>query len=145
MTATHTSLPELQTAIYAKLVPGGTLYSGLASLGVVGVFDAGGVPENTAFPYITLFAAAREGPDNVFGTRGYDAVPPLDIWSIYQGFSECYSILNVLNNLIDQQPLTLSTHKHVYTLYQTARQLYDPHDERIRRLNVSYSTFTQES
>jgi len=145
MTATHTSLPELQTAFYAKLVPGGLLYSGLASMGVVGVFDAGGVPENTAFPYVTLFANSRERPDNVFGIRGYDATIPLDIWSIYQGFDECYNILNVINNLLDQQILSLNTHKHVYTLYQTARQLFDPRDERIRRLNASYNTFTQEA
>lgn len=144
MTATHTSLPELQTAFYGVLVPSGSLYSGLASLGVTGVFDAGGVPENTLFPYITLFADSREGPDNVFGTRGYNATIQVDIWSIYQGWNECYNILNVVSNLLDQQILSLSTHHHVYTLYQMGHPMFDPADERIRHLSVSYKTFTQE-
>jgi len=145
MTATRTSLSELQTAFYAKLMPIGSLQSDLATLGVTGVFDFGYLPENQAFPYITLFSGAGERPDNVFGTRGYASTIQVDIWSIYGGYKECYSILNVINTLFDQQHLSLATHAHVYTLYSLGRPLSDPGDERIRRFMCQYTTFTQEA
>ena len=145
MTATRTSLPELQTAFYAKLMPSGSLQSDLAALGVTGVFDFGYEPANQAFPYITLFSGSGERPDNVFGTRGYASTIQVDIWSFYGGYKECYDILNVINNLFDQQHLALATHAHVYTLYSLGQPLGDPGDERIRRFMVQYTTFTQET
>ena len=145
MTATRTSLPELQTAFYAKLMPSNVLQSDLAALGVTGVFDFGYEPPNQAFPYITLFSGSGERPDNVFGTRGYASTIQVDIWSIYGGYKECYDILNIVNNLFDQQHLALATHAHVYTLYSLGQPLSDPGDERIRRFMVQYTTFTQEA
>jgi hypothetical protein len=147
MTATRTSLPELQTAFFARLVPGpnGAIQTDLANLGVTGVFDFGMQPENQAFPYITLFSGSPERPDNAFGTRGYVATAQIDIWSIYAGYQECYSILNILNDLFDQQLLSLATHHHVYTLYNFGRPLGEPKDERIRRFMCQYNTFTQET
>ena len=145
MTATRTSLPELQTAFFAKMMPSGSLQTDLANLGITGVFDFGQQPENQAFPYITLFSGSSERPKNAFGTRGYVATIQVDIWSIYAGYKECYAILNILNSLFDQQPLLLATHHHVYTLYSLGRPLGEPGDERIRRLMIQYDTFTQET
>lgn len=145
MTATRTSLPELQTAFYAKLMPGGVLQSDLTTLGVTGVFDFGYQPENQPFPYITLFSGSGERPDNVFGTRGYSSIVQVDIWSIYGGYKECYSILNIVNTLFDQQHLSLATHAHVFTQYYLGQPLSDPGDERIRRFMCQYATFTQET
>jgi hypothetical protein len=145
MTATRTSLPELQTAFYAKMMPSGSLQSDLANLGITGIFDFGEQPENQTFPYITIFAGSSERPMNAFGTRGYVSTIQVDIWSIYAGYKECYEILNVLNSLFDQQILSLATHHHVYTLYNLGQPLSDPGDERIRRFMCQYSTFTQET
>ncbi len=138
MTSTQTSLPELQTAMYTKLT-GDTTFMAL----VTGVFDYGAVPQNQPYPFVSI-GNGTEGPNNAFGTRGYDAIIQLDIWDNSNGFKTCYGILARMNTLLDQQSLTLATQKHVYTLYDFSTTLNDPGLNTIRHIPVKYKTFTQE-
>lgn len=140
--STQTSLAEIPAAIYAKLVPGGVLDSTLAGLGVTGVFDFRAVPENQAFDYITL-GDASEMPDNTFGRRGYDSKILLHIWSRAIGSKTANSILARLNTLLDQQPLSLATQSHVYTMYDWSNRIADP-DGLTLHVPVRYKIFTQE-
>lgn len=138
MTSVQTSLPELQAAMYTKLT-GDALFMSL----VTGVFDYGAVPQNQAYPFVSI-GDGTEGPNNAFGTRGYDATIQLDIWDNSNGFKTCYGILARMNTLLDQQSLTLATQKHVYTLYDFSHALNDPGLNNIRHIPVRYKTFTQE-
>lgn len=140
--STQTSLSEVQAAIYAILVPSGTLDATLAALGVTGVFDFRAVPENQAFDYITL-GDATEMPDNAFARRGYDSKILLHIWSRQLGVKTADSILARLNALLDQKPLTLATQSHVYTMYDWSHHIADP-DGLTLHVPVRYKIFTQE-
>ncbi len=142
MTASQTSLLELQTAITAKLT-GDTALMAI----VTGVFDFGAVPdepdEKPAFPYITI-GNALELSDDAFSTPGYDTTQQLDIWTNQGGFWQCFQIFNIMQGLLNHKPLTLATLHHVYTEYARSEPLRDPDDKTIRRLNVQYDTFSQE-
>jgi hypothetical protein len=138
MTSTQTSLLELETAIVTKLLADSTLMAI-----VTGVFDFGSVPTNQPFPYIVT-GEDTEGPDNAFGTRGYDASLTLHIWDNLPGFKRCKQILARMNTLLDQQSLSLATLKHVYTLYDFSTTINDPGLDDIRHMPVRYKTFTQE-
>lgn len=138
MTSTQTSLQELQQAMYSKLT-GDTTLMAL----VTGVFDYGAVPQNQAYPFVSI-GNGTETPDNAFGTRGYDATIQLDIWDSSNGFKACYAILARMNTLLDQQALTLATQHHVYTLYDFSTTLNDPGLNNIKHVPVRYKTFTQE-
>lgn len=138
MTSTQTSLLELETAIQTKLLADSTLMAI-----VTGIFDEGAVPTNQAYPYIVL-GDDTEAPMNAFGTRGYDATLTLHIWDNLPGFKRCKQILANMNRILDQQPLTLATQKHVYTLYNFSQTLNDPGLDDIRHMPVRYITFTQE-
>ena len=137
--STQTALSEVQTAIYSKLTGDGTLMAQ-----VTGVFDSGAVPENQAFPYITL-GDTTEAPDNAFGTRGYDDTLTLHIWSDALGFKECHIILARMNTLLDQQTLTLISHHHVGTWYEFSETLNDPGVDGIKHIPVRYRIETQET
>ncbi len=144
--STQTSLPEIQTAAYAKLTGDATLMALLAAplLGTYAVFDFGAVPENQPFPYLTL-GNSREKPQNTFGRRGYINTFTVDIWdSQFGGFLKSQQILARMNFLLDQKPLTLGTQTFVYCMYQGAMHLNDPGEQKILHTPVDYEYFTQE-
>lgn len=108
-----------------------------------GVWDFGAVPTDNPFPYISV-DMGHELPDNAFGTRGYAARPIVNMYSRYQGMTECYTIYNALNGLFDQAPLTLATQKFVYLLLDDAFPFNAQGLDSIKRLAVRYKTLTQE-
>lgn len=138
MAVIRTSLPELEQAILATLKASTPLVA-LVTL----IADAGAVPVNQTFPYIDV-NMGHETPKNAFGNRGYEARPTLNIYSNYRGYTECYTILNLMNGLLDQANLTLANHHLVYFLYDDAFPLNAPGLDNIRQLSVRYKTFTQE-
>ncbi len=138
----QTATSEIQTAIYAKLAPSGTLDATLASLGVTGIFDARAVPENQAFDYITL-GNTIEKPNNTLGRRGYDNAFMMHIWSRQIGMKPAQMILNRMNQLIDQQKLTLATQGHVSTMYDMSQFLDDP-DGLTLHVPVRYMLYSEE-
>ena len=146
MSSTHTSLGEVDTAVYNRLTSDATLIAMLATplLGDFAVFDFSAVPASQPTPYITL-ADAGEKPQNAFGTRGYLSSYKLHIWDAqYGGFQKSQQILARMNDLLDQQPMTLATQKSVYFLYQQALRMEDPGEKKLLHTSVEYESFTQE-
>ena len=141
--STQTSTGEVQAAVDSKFVPSGTLDTGLAALGVTGVFDFGAVPANQPLPYITI-GEFTESPQNAFARRGYLTRHLMHIWDNALGFKRSQAIMARMNTLIDQQPLTLASQSLVYLLYQQAHNMNDPGVDNIRHTVVEYETFSQE-
>lgn len=139
--ASQTSLLEVQKAIYARLTDDPDLMEI-----ITGVFDFGALDiteDMPDFPYITI-GNAQEFSKDGFSTPGYETTQQLDIWTNYGGFEQCYIIFNIMQRLLNNQPLDLETLRHVYTNYTRSEPLFDPDDKTIRRLNAQYDTFAQE-
>lgn len=139
----QTSIIQVQQAIYTRLAPSDIPETELASLGVVGVYDKRAVPQNAAFPYVTV-GDAYELPDNTLGRKGYRTAHTIHIWSRERGTEEAASIADRLNQLLDQQPLTLASHAHVYTMYDRSFYLDDP-DGLTLHVAVRYYIKTEEA
>lgn len=138
----HTALSEIQQAIYDALVPGGTLDATLAGLGVTGVFDLQGIPENQSFDYITI-GNALEIPWNTLGLRGYQLTYTIDIWTRQRGTKNVDAMVARINDLLDQQHLMLPTQSHVGTLYDRAQHVLQP-DGLTLHVPLRYIIYTQE-
>lgn len=138
----QTATSEIQTAIGNLLVPSGTLDATLANLGVTGVFDIRSVPEDQAFDYITI-GDTQETPNNTLGRRGYNNTFIAHIWSRALGTKNAQAMLARLNQLIDQQHLTLATQGHVYTMYDWSQFLPEP-DGLTLHVPVRYKIYTEE-
>jgi hypothetical protein len=133
----------VDAAIYAKLVPGGTLDATLASLGVTGVFDIRAVPTGQPLDYVTI-GDTQEVPMNVLQKRGYTLLTTLHIWTQERGTKTADAILARLNTLLDQQSLTLATHNHVGTYYEQSLTLPQNDVKDILHMTVRYQIITQE-
>lgn len=138
----QTARSEIQAAIYTKLMPGGTLDSQLAALGVVGVFDLRAVPDNQPFDYL-IIGDSHEMPMNTLGRRGYEVTTTIHIFSRQRGAKATDGMIARLNALLDQQPLTLATHTHVGTFYEDSRDTAQPDGLTLHTL-VMYRIITQE-
>jgi hypothetical protein len=113
---TQIASSEIQTAIYNKLSPAGVIDSQLAAQGFTGVFDIRNVPEGQSFDYITI-GDSLERPKNTLGRRGYLARTIIHIWSRQAATAPTTAAAARMNALLDQRPLTLATHTHVYTMF----------------------------
>lgn len=140
---TQSALNEVQAAIYATLVPAGTLDATLSGLGITGVFDVRGVPQGQAFDYIVI-GDTREQPFNTLGRRGYVSLCNIHIFSRAPGTKTPFSVLTRINTLLDQQPLTLATQTHVGTMYQGNQPPFTDADDLTTHLVASYQITTQE-
>jgi hypothetical protein len=138
----QTATSEIQTAIGNILVPSNVLDATLASLGVTGVFDDRAVPESQAFDYITI-GDMQEKPNNTLGRRGYDNTVTVHIWSRAFGNKNAQAILARLNQLLDQQHLSLATQAHVYTMYDMSQFLPQP-DGLTLHVPVRYMLYSEE-
>jgi Protein of unknown function (DUF3168) len=136
-----TSILELETAIVQAVRADSTLTGGSTPL-ITGIWNEGAVPEQQAFPYCVI-GQGDELPQNTLGRKGYQPTITIDVFSHDNGFDECYAIMKELNRLLDEQPLTLATQIHVYTMYKHSHALNDP-DRITRHLVIEYDFFTQE-
>ncbi|SRR6266705_5082134 len=144
MPVSQTAGAELPTAFYAVMVPGGTLESGLAALGLTGIFDQSGVPEDQPYDYVTL-GDITEVPWNALQHRGYEATMTLHIWTRQGGFQQAFLIANRLNQLFDQQTLTLPTQQSIATMYDGLQTMNDEDARgRLQHVPIRYRAFTQE-
>lgn len=134
MSAPYAALTPVQSAIYAKL----TSDSMLMSM-VTGVYDD--VPEDVARPYVHL-GESIETPDNAHGAFGRETVMTLHVWSEYRGFAEVNSIAYRLQELLDEQPLTITGCRHVATRFEFAQTLTDPDKPGLRHAPVRFRVIT---
>lgn len=138
----QTATSEIQTAIGDILVPSNVLDATLASLGVTGVFDDRAIPENQAFDYITI-GDMQEKSNNTLGRRGYNNTVTVHIWSRAFGNKNAQLILARLNQLLDQQHLSLATQAHVSTMYDMSQFLPQP-DGLTLHVPVRYMLYSEE-
>jgi hypothetical protein len=138
MTAVGTATGQIQEAIYQKLTNDAT-FMGL----VQGVFDMANVPENQAFPYVTL-ADTTETQSDTLDTRTYDDTFLLHIWTMTRGFAQAQSILARMNVLLHRQPLSLFSQAHIGTWYLNAQQTEEP-DGLTQHVAPRYRILAQES
>lgn len=112
------ALSPIQTAVFNKLDKD----TQLSSL-ITGVFDE--VPEKQAYPYVEI-GDITQTPFRTFGKKGYDTTVTLHIWNQHSGFKPLQDILVLLNDLLDEQPLTISGFKTVYLLFEHSIEIKDP-------------------
>lgn len=139
---TQTAAGEIETAIGNLLVPSGTLDATLQSLGVTGVFDQRAVPENQPFDYITI-GDTIERPNNTLGRRGYDNTLTIHIWSRKFSQKTVQQMVARINQLIDQQHLTLASQSHVSTRYDQSMYVPQP-DGLTLHAPIRYMIYSEE-
>jgi hypothetical protein len=138
----QTATSEIQTAFYSLLVPGNVLDATLASLGVTGVFDERAVSESQPFDYITI-GDFTEKPNNTLGRRGYDNSATIHLWSRQIGQKPAQLMVARINQLIDQQHLTLASQAHVYTMYDMSQYIPQP-DGLTLHVPIRYMLYSEE-
>ncbi|MFE6223330.1 DUF3168 domain-containing protein [Streptomyces sp. NPDC057854] len=136
MTAPSPMFP-VQAAVYARLT-GDEQLSAL----ITGVYDY--VPEDVAFPYVTV-GEAIETPDNTVAGLGRETVVTLHVWTRARGHAKGLAIAARITALLDHQPLTLAGAHHVATRYEFGQTLTDPEPPGdIRHVVLRYRVVTEQ-
>lgn len=129
MTVAYTSASEVQTAMYALLMPGGSLDTTLASLGLNAVYDIANVPQNAAFDYLTI-GQGYEMPNDTLGLAGHSDgfyyFHTMTIYSQQRNTANIDAMISRLHQIFHRVDLTLATLQHVYTLAQRVTRSIDP-------------------
>ena len=108
----------VQTAIHARLTGDATLMATLDA-----VHDQ--VPENAAFPYLTI----GEDTASDFGTKteqGQSLTLSLHAWSRAHGRRQVKDILARVHALLHEQALTVAGFTHVMTRFEFTQTFRDP-------------------
>jgi hypothetical protein len=129
------ALSPIQQAIYNRLTGDSALMTK-----VTGVFDY--VPDNQAFPYVTL-GEATSNPYRTFSRFGEEVTITCHIWSRYDGFKEALDILNEMNRLLaDKDDLSVTGYDLICCFYEFSETLRDP-DGITRHVPVRYRLVVQ--
>lgn len=96
-----TALLDVQTALYQRLHGDATLLA----LATGGVYDE--VPQSTPYPYIVI-GEATEVPDDTLTERGKDTTVTIHVWSKAPGNKQTLQIIERLDELLDNQSLTVN-------------------------------------
>ncbi len=108
----------VQTAIYDKLTGDAALMAAIDA-----VHDQ--VPENAAFPYLTI----GEDTGRDFGTKtesGQSLTLTLDAWSRAHGRKEVKDILARVHALLHEQALSVAGFTHLLTRFEFTQTFRDP-------------------
>lgn len=129
-----TSLMELQRAIVQRLT-GDPELMGM----VTGVFDD--VPQGQEAPYLVV-GEASETAMNTFTRKGRESNLTIHIYSEYAGFKEGLTILQRLNDLLDDgEPLSLETQQLIYLLFDNVQTI---NGDSFKHIPVTYRAVVQE-
>lgn len=137
MSAPYAAFTPVQAAVFAKLMGSASLVS---LLGGPHVYD-GDAPEGSPLPYV-LVGESIETPDNAHGAFGRQTVTTLHVWSSYHGFAEANAVAYVLQELLDEQPLTVTGARHVSTRFEFGQTLKDPDAPALRHVAVRFRITT---
>jgi hypothetical protein len=124
-----TAVRPLLTAVYEKL----TASSGLMAV-VSGVYDE--VPENAAFPYVSI-GPLIEAPDDVHDRQGLDALLTVHVWSDQPGSAQAADIFAAVDAALDRQPLAVAGWTVVSVRHEQHQVLKDS-DPSVRHINAQY-------
>lgn len=124
---------HVQRAVYKKLKSYKPLTDLLATdeNGGVGIFDAGGVPDEQPQPYVTI-GMVIENPNNTLEHMGRDLVCTFHVWaqfnmtSLSEGFADALTIANALAECLDNQKLPLETGSTWRCQFDGLHTLLDP-------------------
>jgi|GEM_PF-432372 len=131
----------LHQALYDRLSSDSTLMNQ-----ITGVYDY--VPEQTLLPYISI----GEGTVSNYAAKdftGQEHVINLHLWSAEKGGSEIRNLSEVVHDLVNRQPLTLTGHDHLSMDFEFFEQFFDADGEtrhgvmrfRARTISQSYPLF----
>ena len=108
---------ELQEAIYTALTGDAPLMAT-----ITGVHDH--VPQDTAFPYITIGAStARQW--GAAGVEGVETTLTIHVWSRTRGHKEAKQIIAEVHRILDDADLPVSGHNLVRLDFEFAEFLLD--------------------
>src|SRR4029079_5526791 len=110
-------LSEIQTAIYAALVP---------ALAPVPVLDYAG--PNQAFPYVTIGEIIGSQVDTL-GEQAADLEITVHSWSRQPGMQETQQLMTACKNALVRQRLTIAGAQWVDTIWTYAQTLREPDGE----------------
>lgn len=137
MTTPYDPMLPIQAAVYARL----TADTQLTAL-ITGVYDY--VPEDVAFPYVTI-GEAIETPDNALAEFGCQTVVTLHVWTRARGHAKGLRIAARITELLDHQPLTITGAHHVATRYEFSQTLTDPEPPGdVRHVVLRYRIVTEQ-
>ncbi len=131
----NTSLNEVRVGILDTLKADGTLVAL-----VTGVY--GNVPQQTAYPYVVL-GDMTEVPFNMFGKDGKESTITLHAWSQYVGFKEALSIIDRVNEVLDNAAIIVDGFTLVLCQHETTNTLIDP-DGITHHVTAGYRVTVQE-
>lgn len=127
---------QLQADLWGLLEGDSTL-----SALITGVFDE--VPENQAFPYVTL-GEVNETPRDTFPKKGRVATPLFTIFSQAKGFKEALTIANQIDVLVNRFPFTYAGYSHVSSMFTSLSATRLP-DGLTRKVDIRYNVFAEET
>jgi len=134
--ARSSSLLPIQYAIITALTGDADLHAHVEDR----VYDW--VPENPTKPYIQV-TTPTEVPFDCFGCTdiqaGQRVTFTIHTWSTYRGSKETKEIAAHINDLLDNQPLTVSGYDHIITQNTMTTDMRDP--DMIHWHGVMYFTF----
>ncbi len=113
---------SVQQAVYAALAASAALQALIGN--PARVYDH--VPDNPAFPYVTL-GDTVSGPFDTKSFAGRDQSVTLHAWSRYRGKKEVKQILTALHDALHEQPLTVAGHNFVLCRFEFA-DVFDDED-----------------
>jgi hypothetical protein len=120
--AVGSAVATVQAAIYAKFTGDAEL---MALLAEDGVRDQADVPEDQAFPYITL-GDIQEYTNDTFTEREYELHVYPHIWTQEKSSKPAQTILARMIKLLHRQPLSLTDgQRHIGTWYKDNQPLQD--------------------
>lgn len=135
------SLNDIQKALYVKLTADTTLMSMIS-----GIFDY--VPDNKPFPQV-IIGEFIENRWNVFGRSGKDVLASIHIYSDKNGNKEAFTILNRLNEILDNTTLTITNHSLVSIQFEDNTVWNaipsDSNPKEIREVIARYRILVQEN
>lgn len=120
---------QIQVAVRERLLANSALMSK-----ITGVFDA--VPENQAFPYVTI-GDVTSIPYRTFDGFGEECTITLHIWSRYNGFREAAEILDHLNRILADTGFSVPGWEMEGCYYEFSETIRDP-DGITRHIPVRY-------
>jgi len=116
----------VQAAIYAALTAdtgAGGLFGTPALIN--GVFDAAGVPEAQAMPYVTI-GYFDSGPFRTFAKNGEDLQATLHVWTRTRGFKSGNAIGGRLKALLGDNSLTVAGYSLARSTFLRSNNVPDP-------------------
>lgn len=131
-----TSLLKVQIAMIDALKGNTTLNDKVGGR----IYDE--VPNTEVFPFIAIGSHTEE-IYNTFDRFGREAVITINIWSQYKGYKEALEILELINQTLDYQNISITDNDLVYIRYDDSSTIREP-DGRTRQIAARFRVITQE-